>query len=257
LTERREQPWAGIFESFDEARGDECVFDGAIWLEKSLARTRAATARAAANAAVSPASSTRDYVLPIVAALAAPRKGALRVLDFGGGLATSYAPLTRGIHHDKALDYVVVETKALCDAGQRLFANDEHVNFVSELPASAQKFDIVHCGSSFHYIDDWRGMLARFAAFEPEFIVFADLPAADNVTFVTKQYFYGHEIPVRFWNVGSFVAAVEHLGYRIEFKARFRSEFLGDAEHPPTDNFDPPHRLAYFSQLVFRRLTMG
>lgn len=257
MTERRQGPWAGVFDSFDEAKGDGRVFDGAIWLQKCLTRARSAISRAEATGALSPATETRDYVLPIVAALAVPRSGALRILDFGGGLATSYLPLAQAIHHEKGLEYFVVETKALCDAGQRLFADDARINFVSELPVPEQKFDIVHCGSSFHYIDNWREMLARFAAFEPEFFVFADLPAADNVTFITKQHFHGREIPVRFWNVSAFMAEVEQLGYRAEFKARFRSEFVGEAEHPPTDNFDPPHRLAYFSQLVFRRLKQG
>lgn len=253
MTDRRQRPWEGVFGSFEEARGDETVFDGDIWLDKCLARARAALADAGVSAALSPVNETRDYVLPVIAALAAHGKPAVRILDFGGGLGTSYLPLAQAIHPDKVLDYVIVETDALCRGGQALFSGDRQVTLVSEMPDRSQKFDIVHCGSSFHYVDDWRGMLACFAAFEPEYLVFADLPAADNLTFVTKQHFHGREIPVHFWNLGEFIGAVEGLGYRAEFKARYRSGFLGEAMHAPTDNFDPPHRLAYFSQLVFRR----
>jgi putative methyltransferase (TIGR04325 family) len=253
LTDRRQSPWDGVFDTFQEARGDATVFDGDIWLDKCLARARASLASAQTSAALSPVNETRDYVLAVVAGFAAARDGVLRILDFGGGLGTSYIPLNQAINPDKVLDYVIVETEALCRAGQRLFADDKQVTFVSELPDRMQKFDIVHCGSSFHYVDDWRGMLSRFAAFDPEYLVFADLPAADNLTFVTKQHFHGREIPVRFWNIGEFMQAVEDLGYKSEFKARYRSGFLGEAALPPTDNFDPPHRLAYFSQLVFRR----
>lgn len=146
----------------------------------------------------------------------------------------------------------VVEGEAVCRLGRELLHDETRLTFRPDLPAAA-RFDIVHCASALHYVDDWTGLLARFAATGAEHLLFVDLPAADNVTFVTAQHFHGARIPVRFWNLDAFAAEVETLGYRLALKARYRTPLMGADGPPPTQHFAPPYRLDYFAQLLFRR----
>jgi putative methyltransferase (TIGR04325 family) len=146
-----------------------------------------------------------------------------------------------------------VENHGVCREGRKLMAVDRRLSFRTALPESTERCDIVHCGSSLHYVDDWRQMLKQFVAFQPTYLLFADLPAADNRSFVTAQAYYGRRIAVHFWNLREFISAVQDIGYDLLLKARYRGRFLGPTAAMPTEHFDAAHRLTYCSQLVFRR----
>lgn len=243
--------WDGVYSSFAEARADNRVFEQDVWIGKIKDRARSALAASHSEAAIAPVAETRDYALPVVAALAARKGFPLRILDFGGGLATSFIPLAKMLPADQDLDFVVVENEMVCKVGRDLLAGDSRVRFCSNIPGVDERFDIVHCGSSIHYVDDWTGLLARLSALKPYYLIFNDLPAADNCSFVTAQKFYGLRMPVWFWNLDEFVGQVVSSGYRLLLKARYRGPYLGERDEPPTGHFDPQHRLRYFAQLVF------
>ncbi len=249
-TDRR-NIWDGVYSSFAEARGDSGVFEQDIWLDKVTGRARALLSLSEGPDSIAPIAETREYFLPVIAAMAARPGETLRVLDFGGGLASSYIPLAGMLPANQELKFVIVENESVCKAGREMFADDARAEFCAEIPDASEKFDIVHCGSSLHYVDDWKAVLARLCAFKPNYFVLADLPAADNKTFVTAQLYHGARIPVRFWNLGEFIAQVESLDYHLVFKSRYRGSYLGEKEGPSTENFDTPYRLRYFSQLVF------
>lgn len=244
--------WDGIYISFAEAGGEHAVFESAIWMGKIVGRARAALERSSGGA-IPPVALTTDYALSFIAASAARRAHALRILDFGGGMATSYVPLRAMLPRDQAVDFVIVENEAITRQGNELFAADPGVTFRSDLPVPSERFEIIHFGSSLQYVDDWKGLLATVTAFQPEYLLFADLTAADNRSFVTIQQWHERRIPVHLWNVDEFVATVCALGYELLLKSRYRGYYLGPDAELPTANFDPEHRLTYTSQLVFRR----
>lgn len=246
--------WDGIYKDFAAVGADSTVFEGDVWLEKITERARAAQAVAAAQSSISPIASTTEYALPFVSALAKPQSGdVLRILDFGGGMATSYIPLRAMLPKTTKLDFTVVENGAVCSRGNDVFSAETEVTFRSDLPTPPDVCDIVHCGSSLHYVDDWRGILRHFVSLKPQYLLIADAPAADNQTFVTAQSFHGRRIPVRFWKVEDLTSAVEELGYELLLRARYRGYYLDPQEELPTENFDEVHRLTYMSQFVFRR----
>jgi len=244
--------WEGVFETFADAKAEATVFEGSVWLDKIVDRAQGALARRTGGA-VPPVAVTTDYALPFIAAAAAERGRKLRVLDFGGGMATSYVPLRAMLPREQAMEFVVLENDAIAAKGAELFAGDEGVRFVTKLPAPPERFDVVHFGSSLHYVDDYRGVLRAVAALEPEYLLFADLTAGDNRTFVTAQRFHDRRIPVRFWNIDELVAEITALGFDLLLKARYRGYYLAADAELPTGNFDEAHRLTYTSQLVFRR----
>lgn len=253
MTAQPKPIWEGVYGSFAEANAETSVFEGTAWLDRVVARAEESLGKRT-GASVPPVAVTTDYALPFIAAVAAGRERPLRILDFGGSMATSYVPLRAMLPADRGLDFVIVENETLCKKGNELFAGDPGVRFRSDLPPAGEKFDIVHFGSSLHYVDDWKGLLAASVALASEWLLFCDLPAADNRTFVTTQNFQGRRIPVRFWNVDEFVAAVLELGFDLLLKARYRGYFtVGDEAERPTSNFDEAHRLRYTSQLIFRR----
>lgn len=239
--------WEGVFTSFAASAGESTVFDGDIWIGKVVERARE-TIRASTGGAIPPIASTTDYALPFVASLAEPSGRGLRILDFGGGVGTSYVQLAAMLPRGRIVDFTVVENPAVCAAGKDLFAAEESMHFRTAMPSPPERFDIVHFGSSLHYVEDWKGVVAAAAALQPEYILFADLPAAENRTFVTLQNFHGRRIPVHFWNAEEFVGYVEGLKYELRLRSRYRAD-----RTLSTANFDDEHRLGYTSQLIFRR----
>ena len=248
MTEKRPvHVWEGVYASFADTAGETTVFDSDIWIGKVVERAQQAI-RDSSGGAIPSIANTTDYALPFVAALAVPSVRSLRILDFGGGMGTSYVQLRTMLPRGRAVDFTVVENPAVCRAGEALFAAEEAMRFLTAMPPPPERFDIVHFGSSLHYVEDWKGILAAAVALQPDYILFADLPAADNRTFVTLQNFHERRIPVHFWNVEEFVGYVEGLRYDLVL----RSRFLGNRTLSTT-NFDDDHRLTYTSQLIFRR----
>jgi putative methyltransferase (TIGR04325 family) len=243
--------WEGVYGSFSHAAGDEDVFMGAVWLEKMADRARRLLAESVANASIAPVAVTTDYALPYVAALAA-HGGPLRILDFGGGVGTSFLPLVKMLPPGLDLHFTVAENAAVCKLGREVFQNEPRIRFIEHIRDETGPYDIVHCGSSLHYVNDWVELLNRFVELEPRYMIFADLPAADNQTFVTAQLFHGRRIPVRFWNLEEFCSVVGGWGYQVLLKARYRGYYTQPGAGLPTGNFDMDHKLDYVSQLIFR-----
>jgi putative methyltransferase (TIGR04325 family) len=247
--------WEGIYATFAETEAKNAVFEEPIWLDKIRERARHQLLQASVSAAVSPAAVTSDYALPFVAALAAQRDKELHILDFGGGMGTGFIPLVNMLPHHQPINFVIVENGAVCNAGREFFGGDSRISFREDVPdAGGVDYDIVHCGSSLHYVDDWEGLLDKFTALYPEYLLFADLPAADNRSFVTAQMFHGQRIPVHFWNFSEFVDTVEARGFELAFQSRYRGYYLEKNASPPTSNFDAAHQLHYLCQLIFRRI---
>lgn len=241
--------WDGIYPDFDAASGDRDAFESEIWLGKLTSRQ---TPQRPIDSA-GPSVVSREYLLPVIAATFDTLDRPLRILDFGGGLAATFPSVVGALSPNRKLDYVVVENEAVCDAGRERFPEEKRLRFVSDIPAG-EEFDIVHAGSSLHYVEDWSEALRGFASTRARLLVFVDLPAADNRTFVTTQFFHGQRIPVWFWNLNDFVTEVGRLGYELVFQARFNARYW--EERPlPTEHFPNEHRLEFFVQLVFRQIT--
>jgi len=238
--------WSGVFTSFADAAGNKGFLNSVTWLDKQVVQATKAFEKLKSTNVISSLAVTCEYVLPAVAASMIDKTNkTLRILDFGGGLASSYLPLIAMLPVDVNLDFVVIENKEICDAGNKLFESDHRISFLTDLPSN-KSFNIVHAGSSMHYIDDWYSLLEIFSELKPDKLIFADLPAGDIDSFVTTQYYYGRKIPVRFWNINEFIEKVEKLGFRMVMKSRYSSNYLEALK-----DFDLKHRLNYFSQIVF------
>jgi putative methyltransferase (TIGR04325 family) len=251
--------WQGVYSSFAEAKGDLGVFEQNIWIEKLTDQTKGALGQTAkdTHGVIPQTAQGYDYILPVVAVLSRLRRKPLRILDFGGGMANSFFDLVAKAPALDDVEFHIVENEAICLRANALLKNEPRVSFHTALPEMDQ-FDIIHLGSSLHYVEDWRGLLEALAGYRPEFFLFAELPADDIPrSFVTLQHFYGRHIPVWFWKLGDILTHMESLGYDLTYRSRHLAKYGKTLGAPPMDGLPQNVRLGSFCQLLFSRKHSG
>lgn len=114
-----------------------------------------------------------------------PYDGHLRILDFGGGAGIDFAALiaTAPLLN---VSYTVVDLAAVCEAGQRIWAGNSRISFVTELPPVGARFDLVYAATSLHYAEDYIGVIERLASYQARTILLTRNPVAEN-EFVRRQ----------------------------------------------------------------------
>lgn len=245
--------WDGIHPHYDQVETVGGGFDTDFWRERNRARVVAELKTLRDEGDIPNGAKFRDYVLPVVIAMAAAGKECFRVLDFGGGIGNGFIPALCDVVAPERLDYVIVDNERLCQAGRELFPQAPAPDFRADLPPEREEFDLLHLGSVLPYISDWRGLLARLCRHHPQHILLSDLLAGEFPAFATAQNSFGDRIPHWFLNLGEVIAWVESLGYDLIFKAPFIGRFLGQEGPLPMDNFPPEYRLRHASHLLFQR----
>lgn len=246
--------WEGVYTKWSEAPQVGDAFNSEKWLANQTAYTGVEIAGLAEDG-IAACAVSRDYVLPLVAALAMQDGRALRILDFGGGMASSYPLVMGAVPGSEAVEFHVLESRSICERGRAEFAGRTNLFFHTEMPPPGTHFDIAHAGRSMQYVDDWRGLLRAFAELNARYILLAGLLAGDIKPFVTTQNYYGCKIPVRFLNLDEVIRVMQDLGYRLVYKSLHFSKRLDKevGEPLPMDNFPPHNRLEHPCQLLFRR----
>ena len=242
--------WEGSYPSFREVPAGGAGFSSRDWSVKSLARLR--ELRAPEAAAVPQAVAYSSTLLHAVVALALAEKPRLTVLDFGGGLGLTYASLLKAAGDPAGLEYHVVENSEVCAQARREFAGDARVSFHESLP-DLKGVDILHAQSSLQYIEDWKGMIGRLAAYGARRMILTDVPAGAFATYASAQNYYGSRIPCWFFNAAEFVAALEGSGYRTILRTRFLGPYLGAWQDHPMDNFPADKRVGRSCSLLLER----
>jgi putative methyltransferase (TIGR04325 family) len=244
--------WEGVYGEWNEALPVGDAFNNDKWLSDQAAHVGAEIASLAENG-IAACAVSRDYVLPLVAAFALQAGRPPRILDFGGGMASSYPLVMGAVPGSENIEFHVLESPGICNRGRAEFSGRDNLIFHSEMPPADMCFDIVHAGRSMQYVDDWRGLLAAFAQRKARYIALAGLLAGDIKSFVTMQNYYGCKIPVRFLNRDDVIRTIEDLGYRLIYKALHFSKRLGKEGPLPMDNFPVENRLEHPCQLLFQK----
>jgi len=245
--------WEGIYESFDDVPARGPGFDGETWNKRTKAMIKSELAAWRDDRTPPPGVVFRNYLLPIVTAMADAGRRTLGVLDFGGGMGASFLSLLATLSKPERIDYHIVERAEVCRAARRLFDDEPRPTFHEDMPEASLCVDIVHAGSSMQYVRDWKGMLARFAAYEPSYILFSDLMAGDIPTFATVQNYYGSAIPCWWFNAGELIDVMSSLHFTMILRAPFLTKYLGVEGPLPTQNFPPECRLEHTCHMLFSR----
>lgn len=240
--------WEGVYSSFDAVPRTGDGFAGNAWDAAMLARARLAVHPPQDQQPPEPGYAAS--LLPVVAALTDSGGEPLRIVDFGGGPGMTFAAVRKSISAP-SFEYHVVEMPNVCELGARTFADDPRIRFQSTLP-ELPSADIVHFGSSIQYVDDWKDLLRRVAAYRPQALLFTELMAGDVPTYATGQNYYGSIIPMWFFNFEEFRRRLADLGFRLALRASYPGTYLGKRQPCPQDNFSPEYRIGYASHALFR-----
>jgi|TARA_B100000959_G_scaffold137420_2_gene144465 putative methyltransferase (TIGR04325 family) len=247
--------WEGVYSSWEEAPGDDDVFDGTVWIGKVTDRAQKAVAAYRSSESVSLATLNKDYILSVAGGmLLSSLEDDLRVLDFGGSMAASYFPLIASMPDPDKVEFHIVEGKIICERGKEVLSDFPKLHFHQQLPQLPQPVHIVHAGSSIQYVLDWKGLLAEFTNYRPRLLILEDLMAGDIPSFITTQAYYGKKIRSWFLNINEIIEAVQDLGYQLTYKSRYTHEIMGEVGPLPMENFSPEYRLNYGSHLMFERI---
>jgi putative methyltransferase (TIGR04325 family) len=249
------QIWDGVYAEWSDAPVKGDAFNSEKWLLDQVAHTEAEL-HGLADIGLASCAVSRDYILPLVVALALKKDQPLRILDFGGGMASSYPLVMGSVSGGEAVEFHVLESSRICKYGRANFSNYPNLFFHAEMPPLDMSFDIVHAGRSMQYVDDWRGLLQTFVDFKAQYILLAGLLAGEIKPFVTTQNYYGSKIPVRFLNINEVIQNMESLNYRLSYKSLHFSKRLGKEGPLPMDNFPLENRLKHPCQLLFQRNTL-
>jgi len=243
--------WEGVYQSFKEVPTKGEGFQSETWKANALERISELINRASSPATVPPVVVYKASLLPFLSALVYAKNGAVRILDFGGGVGFTYVPVIAAMPDASRVEYNVVDTPNICEIGEQVFSEDCRIHFSASLPEELEKVDIVHLGSSLQYIEGWRALLERLARYRPDYFLFTDLIAGDIPTYITAQNYYSSKIPYWFFNIHEVIEALASIHYRLLFKSTYVNTYLGVEQKCPQENFPEELRLGDTSALLF------
>jgi putative methyltransferase (TIGR04325 family) len=169
-------------------------------------------------------------------ALAAAGRDRIAVLDWGGGLG-QYALFARALLPGTAIDYVVLDLPAACDAGPALGAP---ATFVSD-PAriAGRTFDLVVASGSMHYSREWRDTLSMLASACHGHALITRLPVVESAAsyvMLQRPHAFGYHTEYPGWalNRRELLAAAGTLGLELvrELVVAEEHEIPGAPEQP-------------------------
>jgi putative methyltransferase (TIGR04325 family) len=244
--------WEGVYSSFGEVPATGEKFESPRWVEACRAKVLELKETAKDQRTVPESVSYNGSLLPFMAAIMAGETGEVTILDFGGGLELDYLRVVFAMPDPCSVRCHIIENSIVCEAGQRIFGDDSRVEFHTSIPEDLQAVNIVHLGSSLHYIEDWRTAIQKLTAYRPHYVLFTDLIAGDIPTYATGQNYYGSIIPCWFFNINEIVDAMSNAGFQLIFKSTFDATILGKQQELPQENFPPELRLGKAISLLFR-----
>jgi len=202
--------WTGVYERYEDVPVSGPGFDGETW----TAITRAGTERALARLRdATPGVPTGDRaLLPSLVANVLADRGAVRIVDFGGGMGIGYIDV-RAAMGPAAIEYVVVETDAVCAAGRNLF-QDPAIRFVTSLADVRTDADLVYVSSVLQYMPKPTEMLRQLAALGARYLLLVNVSAGEIPTYATAQ----RNVPgsvIAYWFLATreIVEALRAFGY--------------------------------------------
>jgi putative methyltransferase (TIGR04325 family) len=154
--------WEGIFDRFPEENTDR-VWESDHWVNALGERSLASLRELDKNETISTHNLMHDYPLPLVVALLAGGLAKpVRVLDFGGGVGSSFLPLITSLPSPELVEFHIVDSIAICRRGRDVYQEFPNIYFHESLPQHIKKFDLIHAAASLHYVSDWRTMMVKF-----------------------------------------------------------------------------------------------
>lgn len=244
--------WEGVYKDFSECPSHGDGFNGQTWTERSLSDVKNFLEGGHKDPNNVLLKRNRDNYLPFLLTVLAT-KNATEVLDFGGGIGFTYAATTKKSTRSDTINYTIVEFPEVCKAAKTFFKGSNNIQFTESITNIPQgkKFDVVHFGSCFQYVEEWENLIESLNKFNPNYYLFTGLLAGNISKYATIQNYYDSKIPVWFLNISDFITFFEKKGYQLIFKSDYYLTYFGKEQDMPMENFPVDLRLKNPVNLLF------
>ena len=137
---------------------------------------------------VLPKSEIRSQIcnlLPMLVATFLDKQNEITILDWGGGMGTSYINCLNSINCTN-IKYYVVDLMENIELGRKIFPKEYNIHFLENISA-LKKVDIVYVGSALQYIPNYRALLIELINKAPKYILLTDHFMGGAKTYATAQ----------------------------------------------------------------------
>ena len=238
LKSRRKPPFEGTYQSFADVPAGHGYNDSA-WEEKT--KKAALRNKSRIGQIIPESDSFSKSLLPAIVSMLGKKE--ISVLDFGGAAGLDFANLLAQTGNALDIKYHVVDVPSACKAGRDVWKNDARISFTETLPEN-QKFDIVYSYSALQYVENYQELLKKFAACQPQAMLFCKHPAHENPPFVRLQ----SEIKTPQWvfSINELKDVMARHGYNLTFRS------WGETSYN-VDNYQAPYKAPRTANLLFIR----
>ena len=178
---------SGIYPDFDSVPIEGDGFGGETWLEEEAQATSTAISDDRRQDSLPWDVPTYRAMLGLLCSCIGHSKSSIRILDFGGGMGVAFANLIGMLPDVDSLSHLVVDNSETCRRGAELFHRVPRIQFSPVLPQDLGGFDVCFLGSVLQYVNDYRGLLRKLAAGQPEYFFLGFTPIGEIPTFATTQ----------------------------------------------------------------------
>lgn len=243
---RRDYNWEGIYERYADVPVRGSGHNSDDWVNATLEYTMNVIQASQIHSTIPKEVAGDNAFLPMLASIVCQKRGAVKVLDFGGGMGIAYIHLMHSALGSPRVEYHIVEAENICRAGPLLFSGDRKVQFHKSLP-DVSDVDIVYMSSVLQYIEDYTDLLRSLCAYQSRYFLFSKLSAGDIPTYASAQMnLPGSVIPYWFININELINIMAQGGYSLIFRASSERQYN-------QDNFPVKYRMGTTCNLLFTR----
>ena len=160
----------------------------------------------------------------------------IKISDFGSGSQEIFFQLSlMDIKKKINIDSIEVEDLVNFFEKKKFDNKQVKINFLKKFNFK-KKYDYVHISDSLQYVYDWENFLKKINKNNHKFIIINNVPAGKNKTYITKQKFYGREIPNIFFSSNKICECLNN--FELTYKSLFLNKILGVYRSYPQDNFE-------------------
>jgi len=186
--------------------------------------------------------------LPIM--LLNENKKNIKIADFGSGSQEIFFQLSSMvIKKNINIDSIEVETLINFFKKQSFNQKKIKINFLEKFNFK-RRYDYVHISDSLQYVYDWKNFLKKINMKNHKFIIINNVPAGKNKTYITKQNFYGKDIPNIFFSSAQICKSLNN--FKLNFNSLFLNKINGVYGSYPQDNFNKCDRIDFPKTLIFK-----
>jgi putative methyltransferase (TIGR04325 family) len=178
----------------------------------------------------------------------------IKIADFGSGSQEIFFQLSL-MKIKKKINIDSIEVEGLVNFFKKQKFNKKKIKISFLIKFNfKKKYDYVHISDSLQYVYDWENFLKKINIGNHKFIILNNVPAGKNKSYVTKQKFYGKEIPNIFFSSSQICKYLNN--FELIYNSLFLNKINGVYRSYPQDNFEKRDRIDYPKTLVFKNKTI-